>query len=139
MANYTQHYYLHQWEPEDSFLRTDFNGDFQRLDEALAGLDGRKPELRLGRYTGDGTQNRAVALGCAPRAVLLFCRDREALLAWPGAPYVYAYNNQPGNMLILTETGFQVHYDHYEVGLSDNDFLPVTNKAGESYRYLALV
>ena len=37
-------------------------------------------------------------------------------------------------MLILTETGFQVHYDHYEVGLSDNDFLPVTNKAGESYR-----
>ena len=90
MANYTQHYHLHQWEPEDSFLRTDFNGDFQRLDEALAGLDGRKPELRLGRYTGDGTQNRAVALGCAPRAVLLFCRDREALLAWPGAPYVYA-------------------------------------------------
>ena len=68
MANYTQHYHLHQWEPEDSFLRTDFNGDFQRLDEALAGLDGRKPELRLGRYTGDGTQNRAVALGCAPRA-----------------------------------------------------------------------
>ena len=130
MANYTQHYHLHQWEPEDSFLRTDFNGDFQRLDEALAGLDGRKPELRLGRYTGDGTQNRAVALGCAPRAVLLFCRDREALLAWPGAPYVYAYKNRPGNMLILTETGFQVHYDHYEVGLSDNDFLPVTNKAG---------
>ncbi|MFR1615946.1 MAG: hypothetical protein ACLSUM_00775 [Dysosmobacter welbionis] len=32
-----------------------------------------------------------------------------------------------------------MHYDHYEVGLSDNDFLPVTNKAGESYRYLALV
>ena len=23
MANYTQHYHLHQWEPEDSFLRTD--------------------------------------------------------------------------------------------------------------------
>ena len=105
----------------------------------LHGIAGRKTELRLGRYTGDGTQNRAVALGCAPRAVLLFCRDREALLAWPGAPYVYAYKNRPGNMLILTETGFQVHYDHYEVGLSDNDFLPVTNKAGESYRYLALV
>ncbi len=39
-------------------------------------------------------------------------------------------------MLILTETGFQVHYDHYEVGLSDNDFLPVTNKApGAPYVY----
>ena len=51
---------------------------------------------------------------------------------WPGRA-------RPMSMLILTETGFQVHYDHYEVGLSDNDFLPVTNKAGESYRYLALV
>ena len=39
MANYTEYYHLHQWEPEDSFLRTDFNGDFQRLDEALAGMD----------------------------------------------------------------------------------------------------
>ena len=82
MANYTQHYHLHQWEPEDSFLRTDFNGDFQRLDEALAGLDGRKPELRLGRYTGDGTQNRAVALGCAPGRS---CSSAGiGRLCWPG-------------------------------------------------------
>ena len=71
--------------------------------------------------------------------LLVIAGAGAALLAWPGAPYVYDYKNRPGNMLILTETGFQVHYDHYEVGLSDNDFLPVTNKAGESYRYLALV
>ena len=82
MANYTQHYHLHQWEPEDSFLRTDFNGDFQRLDEALAGLDGRKPELRLGRYTGDGTQNRAVALGVPPGRS---CSSAGiGRLCWPG-------------------------------------------------------
>lgn len=92
-----------------------------------------------GGTPGTGRRTGRLRWGVPPRAVLLFCRDREALLAWPGAPYVYAYNNRPGNMLILTETGFQVHYDHYEVGLSDNDFLPVTNKAGESYRYLALV
>lgn len=24
MAKYTEHYRLHQWEPEDSFLRMDF-------------------------------------------------------------------------------------------------------------------
>ena len=38
MANYTQHYHLHQWEPEDSFLRTDFNGDLSAIDAALLGL-----------------------------------------------------------------------------------------------------
>ena len=31
MANYTEYYHLHQWEPEDSFLRMDFNEDFAKL------------------------------------------------------------------------------------------------------------
>ena len=35
MANYTPNYRLHQWEPEDKFLRTDFNEDFASLDTAL--------------------------------------------------------------------------------------------------------
>ena len=38
MANYTEHYGLHQWVPEDDFLRTDFNADFALIDTALAGL-----------------------------------------------------------------------------------------------------
>ena len=36
MANYTEHYQLHQWESEDSFLRTDFNADFAKIDGAIA-------------------------------------------------------------------------------------------------------
>ena len=35
MATYTSHYQLHQWEASDSFLRTDFNTDFQKIDAAL--------------------------------------------------------------------------------------------------------
>ena len=35
MANYTEHYQLHQWEPSDSFLRTDFNQDFARIDTGM--------------------------------------------------------------------------------------------------------
>ena len=35
MANYTPNYRLHQWEPEDKFLRTDFNEDFSTIDAAL--------------------------------------------------------------------------------------------------------
>ena len=32
MATYTENYQLHQWVPEDDFLRTDFNTDFQKID-----------------------------------------------------------------------------------------------------------
>ena len=35
MASYTANYRLHQWEPEDHFLRTDFNGDFAKIDAAI--------------------------------------------------------------------------------------------------------
>ena len=36
MATYTPNYGLHQWVPEDNFLRTDFNEDFKKIDTALA-------------------------------------------------------------------------------------------------------
>lgn len=35
MATYTANYGLHQWVPEDDFLRTDFNTDFQKIDTAI--------------------------------------------------------------------------------------------------------
>lgn len=35
MANYTDHYHLHQWESTDPFLRADFNRDFAAIDAAL--------------------------------------------------------------------------------------------------------
>ena len=35
MANYTPNYQLHQWAPEDKFLRTDFNEDLNKIDTAL--------------------------------------------------------------------------------------------------------
>lgn len=35
MASYTQNYQLHQWEPSDDFLRTDFNEDFKKIDTAI--------------------------------------------------------------------------------------------------------
>ena len=38
MANYTPNYQLHQWEPEDPFLRTDFNQDLQKIDNAITAL-----------------------------------------------------------------------------------------------------
>ena len=37
MSRFTPNYQLHQWDPEDNFLRTDFNTDLSKIDTALAG------------------------------------------------------------------------------------------------------
>ena len=39
MADFTQNYGLHQWEPTDPFLREDFNQDLSTIDAALGQLD----------------------------------------------------------------------------------------------------
>ena len=47
MAQYTENYSLHQWEAEDPFLRTDFNGDFSKIDAALGPGRAEQPGQRL--------------------------------------------------------------------------------------------
>ena len=140
MATYTSHYQLHQWEASDSFLRTDFNTDFQKIDAAIKGvetaastalalkadkteltqacgaLDEAKCETLTGSYTGNGANTRTIDLGCAPRAVFV-----GEFLAVPGMTSNY--------LLSLTASGFQVRD---RLGTS-------TNSSGETYYYLALV
>lgn len=36
-SNFTEHYNLNQWEPEDTVRRADFNADNEKIDGALAG------------------------------------------------------------------------------------------------------
>ena len=53
MPNYTKHHQLHQWEPGDPFLRTDFNEDFAKIDGALGRLEARTavlPDLSYDLY-----------------------------------------------------------------------------------------
>ncbi|OUQ82733.1 hypothetical protein [Flavonifractor sp. An10] len=140
MASYTTNYQLHQWEASDSFLRTDFNTDFQKIDAAVKGvetaantalalkadkteltqacgaLDEAKCETLTGSYTGNGANTRTIDLGCAPRAVFV-----GEFLAVPGMTSNY--------LLSLTASGFQVRDS---LGTS-------TNSSGETYYYLALV
>ena len=140
MASYTTNYQLHQWVPGDSFLRTDFNTDFQKIDAAIkvvetaanmalalkadkteltqacGALDEAKCETLTGSYTGNGANTRTIDLGCAPRAVFV-----GEFLAVPGMTSNY--------LLSLTASGFQVRDS---LGTS-------TNSSGETYYYLALV
>ena len=115
MANYTAHYHLHQWEPEDSFLREDFNQDLARIDTALA----KKTELVMGSYTGDGGTQQ-IDLGFAARVVLV------------GHPThtVIAFQGETVNRITVNETGFQVVY-------SENATVGI-NRSGTVYHYLAI-
>lgn len=139
MATYTTNYQLHQWEATDDFLRTDFNEDFAKIDAAIRSAvetAQAKPEIVAGSYTGDNTENRQITLGFQPRAVLLLCREYDAVMAYPGRPRLSHTGDK--TMLTTTDNGFQVYYGYYHSGLNDIDYRPVTNKSGEEYRYLAV-
>ncbi len=105
----TEHYGLSQWESGDAFLREEFNGDFQRIDEGLE--EGR---VVTGTYMGTMNPNsgqggpQEITLGFRPRAVLamanksnfsnnLTCR---VALVLDGADNSY---------LTITDTGFLAH------------------------------
>ena len=142
MASYTANYQLHQWEPADFFLRTDFNADFAKLDAALAGKAGladlaEKLGAVTGSYTGDGSANRTITLGAAPVAVFLReDGDSGAILAVQNG----AVMDEEGEVTMLTVSGqgFQVTYDAYFTGVSNKVREPYANRAGVTYRYLAL-
>ncbi len=94
MANYTEYYHLHQWEPEDSFLRTDFNEDFRRIAAALqeklgqadraelAAAAAEKAKAFLRRVPGkwDESEHPAgvPALGCAASGPLRAAAGKPA-------------------------------------------------------------
>lgn len=95
MANYTPNYQLHQWEPEDPFLRTDFNQDLSKIDTALDGLADKATALEAavvlcgncqiwtagyvgtGEYGADKTNH--LILPKKPIAFWIFYKDTIAL------------------------------------------------------------
>lgn len=133
MASYTEHYGLHQWEPGDNFLRTDFNTDFEKIDAALNHIfqtaDGRADVVN-GTYTGDGAAERAISLGFQPKALYLCTWGGVAGhisgsyrvyggLAFPGHPIVDQGHND-AVAVEITGTGFQLHQDAYRC-VNDTD------------------
>lgn len=129
MANYTQHYKLHQWESTDNFLRTDFNEDLEKIDTAIYAVS--ETTYIAGTYTGDNTAERVIALGFTPSAMFLERANGER-----GAGYGYPVAGllMPGFSLNgsteITEGGFKVYQ-----GPTISD--PRQNEAGTIYRYLA--
>ena len=133
MATFTSNYQLHQWVPEDDFLRTDFNTDFQKIDAALAGLEAGKAAQSslaaaqspangraraiLGSYTGNGAETRNISVGASPKAVILSW-DNNSDTALKGGGAV--------RTITVTSNGFR----------TDDATM---NESGMAYTYLAIV
>ena len=141
MAQYTANYQLHQWEPQDTFLRTDFNQDFQRLDTALAGVravaDGKvapaalaavealanqKCRVIIGSYIGSGELTQTIALGVRPKVVVIDNTQR------PSTALELALDGPKVRSITVTDGGFSV------MNTPEN-----LNVQGTQYPYLALV
>ena len=150
----TQNYQLHQWEATDDFLRAEFNENFTKLDEAVAaevaarasavnGLNtalGKKSEVFVGTYTGDGTKGRVIALGFQPKAVLVMPSTGQLNasycyfggLAVMGSPVAVKDNE----VAALTATGFRV--SHTAIYHNNYTELFTVNESEKRYHYLAI-
>ena len=138
MATYTSSYQLHQWVPEDDFLRTDFNTDFQKIDAALARKAEKStvtslqtqvagkadastvPRVAAGSYTGNGT-TKSISLGFQPRVVIIPVGD------YANAVLLSGRASKAG---AITSSGFTAALDGTSVYS--------TNQNGKSYSYFAL-
>ena len=98
---------LHQWQPGDSFLRTDFNSDFSRIDGAV-------PRMVSGTYAGDGGTSHKITLGFKPKFLLLIgslgSSDGVAFLTQEYRNYTTATNSfstdNYSSDLVWSEDGF---------------------------------
>ncbi len=65
-TNKTTNYQLHLWEPEDDFLREEFNENSTKTDAALAAHDkdiAARLRIVSGSYTGSGGSSKTIDFG----------------------------------------------------------------------------
>ena len=109
-TNKTENYKLHTWEPSDHFLRTEFNENFAKLDQAV--------RMTFGTYTGNTSGTQKIALGFRPEAVLILTDEGLPL---NGNNFIYGGMAGQGfpvktTALVLDNTGFtvsNVYSKHY--------------------------
>lgn len=108
MAQYTSNIKLHQWEPSDHFLRTDFNQDFSKIDSAFSWMEGA-----LARTGYEALQGRLAdeAKGAAPlgRGVLF-----DSFRSWERAAFTGGLGpRRGGGVLLDTGSGQGSFEDHF--------------------------
>ena len=140
-SNYTTNYELPLWEPQDSFLRTEFNEAHQKIDAALGSMALKseiagKPDLVTGSYVGSGAYGSGSpnALTFSGTPVLVLIRNGPYVLSLmrpvTDSPNT-AHSNYGRNTTAWTENGVS-WYNTENAGYQ-------MNNSGQEYPYLALL
>ena len=144
MANYTEHYQLHQWEPEDPFLRTDFNEDFKKIDTTLDGKGNCR--IATGSYAGTGEYGNShpntIQLPFPAQIVLL---DVSTCHNFNSTPEYYFLFRQAANFMpdetsngsnVLTWSDNSVSW--YYTGWNSDGPKYQFNQSGQTYHYILI-
>ena len=109
----TTNYQLPKWEKTDRIQMKDFNDMTAALDAALAA----KSHVITGTYTGTGKDNREIALGTRPKAVLV-CTEYGVMWTSGGVYGGLALDGTPTkartdtgtvySLVTITDTGFKL-------------------------------
>ena len=107
-SSYTENYGLCQWEAADSFIRTEFNGDNQKVDAALHALEvGKADRAALTALTTEvGKKAAQSAVTALSSAVEDRCRMKAGTYAGDGAESQYISVGFPVKaVLVENESG----------------------------------
>ena len=144
----TTNYQLHQWKPYEPVRRAELNDSMNKLDTALsakadsaelepqltaitqtlAALEER-PDVVFGTYSGNGNYSQSIALGFAPKAVLVICRN-GAFSNYSGLalPEASALTSANGGLIYTDGNGFYAKYSTPNA---------MANEPGHAYNYIA--
>ena len=145
-SNYTEHYQLPIWAPEDSFLREEFNEINQKIDAELEQCGNCR--IATGSYTGTGLCGadapNSLTFPFPPKLVVIAVEDAHSVLLSPctqAAGYYKAYIRYgilkltwSGNTLSWYVDGYYTNALHSSGGEAQHQL----NQAGTTYHYLAL-
>ena len=135
MGERTTNYGLTLWEPEDSFLRADFNEDNAKIEEALNGMAASMPRIVTGTYSGTGTygsgSKNTLNLGFRPRLVIItgFNSGTAAVGGFFVSPASAGQGGGGAVTVIWSDTGVSWYGNSAAIQL---------NMSGNGYAYIAI-
>ena len=144
----TSNYGLNQWAAEDKVIRTEFNEDNAKIDEALEQLEqivAALPRLAVGSYTGNGSTTMSLSLPFKPRFVLIRNFTTQDEGAYVFEDKVCYHDRETGGRSEVSNDFFKVVRRSDGLSLicsytwEGNDKMAmVCNRTGTPYRYIAL-
>ena len=139
----TEHYELNQWLATDQVLRTDFNADNAKIDNALGTLASAVAQcgnckIIIGSYTGagkyGGTNKNTLTFSGQPLLIIIVDEWIGTIGTFiQGAPRaLFLYDHEDRHEMDLVWSGNSVSWD-------SSSTIDQMNESGRMYRYVAFM